>query len=186
MTTENPTARTLSPAALLSPREEAPLSAEDRLAIHELIARNYLVEDTRDEAHLASIVTEDFRQEHAIFGVTEGRDGLAALLRDNPVLFDGIRHQAVNITTVATGPDTAEAVHYIIVMQVHAMDAEPPVPLPRPIGHGVVRDQLVKREARWLVHRRVYDQMSVAADLLPENQRRAAARRITPPWSDTR
>ena len=182
MTTQHPTARTITADALLSPRQEIPLSAEDRLAIHELIARNYLVEDTRDEAHLASIVTEDFKQEHVIFGATEGRDGLAALLRDNPELFDGIRHEAVNITAVGTGPNTAEAVHYIIVMQVHAVDAEPPAPLPRPIGHGVVRDQLVKQNGRWLIHRRVYDQMSIAVDLLPDDQRQTAARRLTPDW----
>lgn len=182
MSADHPAARTVSPDTLLSPPDEAALSGEDRLAIHELIARNYLVEDTRVEAHLACIVTEDFRQEHTIFGVTEGRDGLAALLRDNPVLFDGIRHQAVNITASGTGPDTAEAVHYIIVMQVHEISAEPATPLPRPIGHGVVRDRLVKQNGRWLIHRRIYDQMSVAADLLSEDQRRLAARRITPDW----
>lgn len=182
MATQTINPRTISPAALLSLKEEAPLSAEDRLAIHELIARNYLVEDTRDKENLAAIVTEDFKQEHVIFGATDGRDGLAALLRDNPELFDGIRHQAVNIAAIGTGPDTAEAVHYIIVMQVHAIGAEPAAPLPRPIGHGVVRDRLVKQNGRWLIHRRVYDQMSIAADLLPEEQRLSAARRLTPDW----
>lgn len=182
MTADQSTARTISPDAILSPSDDTALSAEDRLAIHELIARNYLVEDTRTESHLASIVTEDFRQEHTIFGVTEGRNGLAALLRDNPVLFDGIRHQAVNIIARGTGPGTAEAVHYIIVMQVHAIGGEPAAPLPRPIGHGLVRDQLVKQKGSWLIHRRVYDQMSVAVDLLPEGQRQSAARRITPDW----
>ncbi len=182
MTAEHSTTRTISPGVFLSPNDETALAGEDRLAIHELIARNYLVEDTRAESHLASIVTEDFRQEHAIFGATEGRDGLAALLRDNPALFDGIRHQAVNITAIGTGPDTAEAIHYIIVMQVHAIDAEPVASLPRPIGHGVVRDQLVRQNGRWLIHRRVYDQMSVADDLLPEGQHQAAARRVTPDW----
>ena len=52
MTTQAINPRTISPATLLSPKEETPLSTEDRLAIHELIARNYLVEDTRDEATL--------------------------------------------------------------------------------------------------------------------------------------
>lgn len=182
MTTPTENSRTISPDSLLTPGEASPLSAEDRLAIHDLIARNYLVEDTREESHLASIVTEDFKQEHVIFGATDGRDGLAALLRDNPELFDGIRHQAVNITATGTGPDTAEAVHYILVMQVYAFGAEPAASLPRPIGHGVVRDQLVKRGGRWLIRRRVYDQMSVAADLLPEEQRASAARRLSPEW----
>ena len=182
MTTQAVHPRTISPAALLTAKEEAPLSAEDRLAIHELIARNYLVEDTRDEAHLAAIVTETFKQEHVIFGATDGRDGLAALLRDNPAFFDGIRHQAMNITAIGTGPDTAEAVHYILVMQVHAIGGEPSAALPRPIGHGVVRDQLVKQDGRWFIHRRVYDQMSIAADLLPEAQRRSAAQHLTPDW----
>ena len=182
MATQDINPRTISPAALLTAKEGAPLSTENRLAIHELIARNYLVEDTRDEAHLAAIVTEDFKQEHVIFGATDGRDGLAALLRDNPKLFDGIRHQALNITAIGTGPDTAEAVHYILVMQVHAISGEPVAALPRPIGHGVVRDRLVKQDGRWLIHRRVYDQMSIAADLLPEEQRQSAARRLTPDW----
>ena len=182
MTTQAINPRTISPAALLSPKGEPPLSTEDRLAIHELIARNYLVEDTRDEAYLAAIVTEDFKQEHVIFGATDGRDGLAALLRDNPELFNGIRHQALNITAIGTGPDTAEAVHYILVMQVHAIGVEPAAALPRAIGHGVVRDQLVKQDGRWFIHRRVYDQMSIAADLLPEEQRQSAARRLTPDW----
>ena len=117
-----------------------------------------------------------------IFGATDGRDGLAALLRDNPELFDGIRHHALNITAIGTGPDTAEAVHYILVMQVHAIGGEPAVALPRPIGHGVVRDRLVKQDGRWFIHRRVYDQMSIAADLLPAEQRQSTARRLTPDW----
>ena len=55
---------------MLTAKEEAPLFAEDRLAIHELIARNYLVKDTRDEADLAAIVTEAFKQGHVVFGAT--------------------------------------------------------------------------------------------------------------------
>lgn len=176
------TARTVSPAALLSPQESASLPTEDRLAIHELIARHCLALDTGDEAHLSSIVTEDFRQEHAVFGALEGRSGFAALMRDNPELLGAIRHQAVNIVAVRTGAGTAKAVHYTIVMQVHAMGAEPPAPLPRLFAHGVVRDQLVRQDGRWLIHRRTYDQMSLTADLFPEDQRKAALKRRTPDW----
>ena len=67
-------------------------------------------------------------------------------------------------------------------MQVHAIGEEPPAPLPRPIGHGVVRDKLVRQEGRWLIHRRIYDQMSIAPDLLPTEKREAAARRIDSDW----
>ena len=136
--------------------------------------QNYLAEDTHDEMHIAAIVTEDFRQEHPLFGVTEGRDGLAALLRDNPALFDGRCHQALNV--VAAGVDD-EAAYYIMVTQVHAIDDVPSVPLLRIIGHGVVRDQLDKQGGRWLIHCRVYEQMPIASDMEPEAQRLIPAQR---------
>lgn len=175
--------KTISPNTILSPGPET-LSPADKIAIHELIARNYLVEDTRDAAHLDAIITEDFEQQHPLFGTTKGRDGLAALLHDNPGLFDGIRHQALNISATGTGENTAEAVHYILVTQVHAIGQTPPVPLPRIIGHGVVRDWLVKHNGQWLVRRRVYDQMAVASDLLPAEQREIAAKRLDPDWTE--
>ena len=181
MTTKHDAARTVTPPALLSPEEKAPLSAEDRLAIHELIARHCLVLDARDEAHLASVVTEDFKHEHAVFGIAEGRQGFAALLQGNPDLLGAIRHQAVNVIASGTGPNTAEAVHYTIVVQVHPVEPESSAPLPRLFAHGVVRDQLVKQGGQWLIQRRTYDQMSVG-DLLPEEPRQAAMRRITSDW----
>lgn len=175
--------KTVSPLGILRKGNSDGLPVEDTLEIHELLARNYLVEDTRDEESLAMIVTQDFRQEHPLFGATVGRDGLARLLRDNPALFNGIRHQALNIATRQTGPDAAEAVHYILVFQVHPIGGKPPVPLPRPIGHGVVRDQLIKIEGQWLIRRRVYEQMSIAPDLLPDKEQRLiAAQRITASW----
>lgn len=179
MTSKQSAARTVSPASVLDPREEAPLSAEDRLAIHELIARHCLVLDNRDESHVALVVTSDVRQDHPVFGAIEGRSGFAALLRDNPELLGAIRHQAVNIATVGTGAHGAEAIHYTIVTQVHPMGVESPVPLPRLFAHGVVHDQLVKQDGRWLIQRRTYDQMSLATDLFPEDQRQAAAKRGT-------
>ena len=182
MTKDAPPQCTISPAKFLTPSISNGLSVEDRLAIYELIARNYLVEDTRDEMHLAAIVTEDFRQEHPLFGATESRDGLAALLRDNPTLFDGIRHQALNVVAAGIDDEAAEAVHYIMVTQVHAIGDVPSAPLPRIIGHGVVRDQLVKQGGRWLIHRRVYEQMSIAPDMVPEAQRLVAAQRLTADW----
>ena len=175
-------ARTVSPSAVLNPRRATPLSAEDRLDIHELIARYCLVLDNRDESHVAKLLTSDARQEHPVFGVIEGQHGFAALLREHPEFLGAIRHQAVNIATARTGPHSAEAVHYTIVTQVHALGGASPTPLPRLFAHGVVHDQLVRQDGRWLIHRRAYDQMSLAPDHFPEDQRQAAGRRRTPAW----
>ena len=45
-----------------------PLSAENTIAIHELINRVYLAEDSRVPKALRQVVTKNFIQEHTIFG----------------------------------------------------------------------------------------------------------------------
>lgn len=44
--------------------------------------------------------------------------------------------------------------------------------LPRTIGHGVVVDRWIKKEARWYLQHRIYQQMSVNAAFLPDNAMR--------------
>lgn len=163
---------TTLPAELVQPDLAVPLPPADAIAIHELVTRIYLAEDSRDLNALRQLVTEDLVHEHTVYGKLEGVENFVGFVRDNPGAFDRFRHQALNIVTRQTGPDKAEALSYILVLQVHPVEGEDALALPRIIGQGVVRDRLAKVGGRWRIAHRVYDQFSVSAALVPDRAAR--------------
>jgi hypothetical protein len=96
--------------------ETTPLDAADSIAIHELITRIYLAEDSRDGEALQQVVTENYAQLHTLYGRIEGRADFASWVLDHPAYFDGFRHQAFNIVTKSEGVNQASAVSYIMVL----------------------------------------------------------------------
>lgn len=171
--------RTVLPEELVQPDAGDRLRGDDALAIHELIARVYLAEDSRDFTALRQLVTPDLVHDHSLYGRAVGPEGLVALVRDHPERFDGLRHQAFNVATRAIGPDSAEAVSYILVAQLGGGDV---VDLPRILGHGVVRDRLVRVAGRWRIAHRVYDQFALAGAVVADaDARRSAACQLPGP-----
>lgn len=173
-TADYPKTTTL-PAAVVEPNGGARLPPEDVIAIHEVLARVYLAEDSRDYGALRQLVTPDLVHEHSIYGTANGPEGLVSLVRDHPERFDGLRHQALNIATRALGPTTAEAVSYIVVLQLHAADE---TDLPRILAHGVVRDQLAKQGGVWRIAHRTYEQFALSAAVVPDPDVRGQAARV--------
>lgn len=157
-----------------------PLPAADAISIHELLHRVYLAEDTRDAEALRQAVSTDFIQNHNIFGRLQGRDAFAKWVMDNPQAFDGFRHQALNVATRATGKHRAEAVSYIMVLQVYSSDDKAMLASPRIIGHGIVKDRLVKENGKWVLASRTYDQFSVLPALFPDDSLRTRAQSGAP------
>lgn len=171
--------KTILPDLLVRPESSTPLAASDAIAIHELLNRFYLAEDSRDLTALRQLVTDDFVQIHSLFGRLDGAEALANWVNDNPQFFDGIRHQAINVATHSTGADTAQAIGYILVFQLFGDEHVSPA-LPRIIGHGVVRDSLVRHDGSWRVSHRTYDQMSVLPAFAPDAEaRQTAAQNVT-------
>lgn len=163
-------AKTILPAQIVNPTA-SDLSVEDRIAIHELLNRLFLAEDSRDFEALRQILTEDHIFNHA-FKHTEGVEDFISWVRDNPDLFDGMRHQALNIATRKISDTEAEAVSYIIVMKLYDISGAKDSSLPGIVAHGVVRDRLIKNDGRWQIAERIYDQMAVSPAFLPDDDAR--------------
>jgi len=148
------------PQDIVNPGVAESLPAADAIAIHELINRIYLAEDSRDGQALEEAVTEDFIQDHAIAGRVVGGKAFAKWVLDAPYFFNGRRHMAGNIVTSSAGENEAFSVHYIFVWELFSNAAEAS-DLPRFLGHGIVRDRLVKRNGRWRLAHRIYDQFGL-------------------------
>lgn len=155
------------------------LSVSDRFQITELLHRIYLCEDSRDHNALEKILTEEYINEHPLFGRHESASSFIQWLNDNPAGFDGIRHHCLNSITRKAGNDAAESVSYLLVTQLfpaasrnespnEAMDAA----LPRIIGHGVVVDRWIRQNGQWYLRHRVYQQMSINSTFLPDSRKR--------------
>jgi hypothetical protein len=166
------------PTSVVRVNEATPLSGIDAVAIHELLNRIYLAEDSRDGDALRQSVTADFVQVHSLFGTLSGREAFACWVLDNPQFFDGFRHQAINAVTRATGSDSAQAVSYILVFQVFSDDIGTAQLLPRIIGHGVVTDTILRDGTSWRLAHRTYDQFSLSSAFLSDESLRMAASKI--------
>lgn len=159
--------RTNVPSRLVKPLSAKPLDAADRIEIHELVTRVYLVEDTRDYDTIHEICTEDFVQVHPA-GNTEGLAAFVAFLQKFSVGFDGKRHHALNIVTQRVSDNEAEAASYLISIELFNTQGREDSNLPRIIGHAVVIDNLRKTNGQWRIYRRVYDQFVVNATFMPD------------------
>ena len=171
------------PAGVCDPSSALPqaLSVDDRTQITELLHRIYLCEDSRDHAALQQILTEDYVNEHPLFGRHDSASSFLEWLQNTPAGFDGIRHHCLNCVTRGTGTDTAESVSYLLVLQLFPAASRDEAPsqtmdsmLPRIIGQGVVVDSWMLRENRWYLRHRIYQQMSINASFLPDSDQREA------------
>jgi hypothetical protein len=149
------------PLNIVKPGIAEPLPAADTIAIHELVNRIYLAEDSRDGQALEEAVTEDFIQDHSVAGRVVGGKAFARWVLDAPYFFNGRRHMAGNIITSSAGKNEAFAVHYIFEWELFS-DAAQASDLPRFLGHGIVRDRLVRDSGRWRVAHRIYDQFGLS------------------------
>lgn len=178
--TEFPMATAL-PSAIVNPESATPLSGDDAAMVRETVTRIYLAEDARDVSALKALVTEDFVQQHSVYGTLSGGDTFAAWVADNPAAFDRFRHMSMNTVTRALGDKAAEAVSYILVLELFPKPGEENAALPRILAHAVVRDRLAKANGRWRIAHRVYDQFAVPADIVPDRQSQIdLARSIVP------
>jgi len=160
-------------------RSPAPLPAADGLAIHELISRVYLAEDSVDRDTLRDAVTSGFVLEDSMTGRTVGRDAFADLAVKTAALRAGSRRMALNVVVSPDGDAGAVAVHYFIAIK--AFNAATKSPDLQLLSQGIVRDQLVKDHGTWRLVRRICDQVSVSPSLnFNITQRIQAARVITP------
>ena len=151
------------------------LDAKDILLIHELINRVYLAEDSRDADALGQCVTEDYHQQSSRYGVINSREEFVRWVLSHPEYFDGLRHQAVNIVTSKIDLNTADVLSYINVFQAFTADDDPSANLPKLIAHGVVKDRVVKKEGKWRIQKRVYDQFSILESLVTDTTVRIKA-----------
>lgn len=155
------------------------LSVGDRVQITELLHRVYLCEDSRDYAALEKILTEDYINEHPLFGRHESASSFINWFKNQKAGFDGIRHHCLNSVTRKIANDTAESVSYLLVTQLFPAASRDESPseeidsvLPRIIGHGVVVDSWVSRDTRWYLRHRIYQQMSINSAFLPDSKKR--------------
>jgi SnoaL-like domain len=157
-----------------------PLPTADVIAIHELISRAYLAEDSLDREALRQAVTPDFILEDSVTGKSVGRDAFGDLVLKTADFRAGSRHMALNIAVSGDGKDTAVAVHYLLAYRVFGADPKLGE-LPRVVGVAVVRDQLVKAQGKWRLAHRVSDQVSLLPSFVPDEQLRTkGARTIVP------
>jgi SnoaL-like domain len=155
------------------------LPAADTLAIHELISRIYLAEDSVDREALRDAVTSDFILEDSLTGRTVGRDAFADLELKSATSRAGSRRMALNIAVSSDGEARALAVHYVLAIKAFSSAAKSPdLQL---LSQGIVRDQLIKDKAGWHLARRISDQVSISpSQNFNITQRIQAARVITP------
>lgn len=157
------------PAEVVNPAAGERLEPWDALEVHELIHRVYLAEDSRDYDALRAIFTEDAVHDHSIYGRVEGAEAIVEFVRANLAQgFDGVRHHALNVATRRAGENQAESVSYVVPLKLFPGPGDGDGDLPRVLGHGVVRDRLVKHHGRWRIAHRIYDQFSVWPAMVPD------------------
>lgn len=170
-------ARTTLPDALVNPANVTYLSGDDANQIRETVQRVYLAEDSRNYDAFRHLLSRDYVQEHSLYGRLEGSQAFIDWMKANPQGFDRYRHMALNTVTSAVGKDKAYAVSYLLVLELHPNKESDAKDLPRILAHGVVRDQLVKRDGRWLISHRTYDQFAVTASVAADREVRINASR---------
>jgi hypothetical protein len=152
---------------------KAPLSAEDRLEIHELVPALELAVDSRSWEIIRQILLPTWTYQ-AAFGSFANPDAFINFITKNSLLFEGIRHQHLNVIVRSQSQDSAVAISYLIVIQVAGVDGNTKPGMPRMVGHGVCLDEFVRDQAgEWRMLRRTVDQQSVQADFISDPVERA-------------
>lgn len=160
--------KTYLPLEVIRNDEVKALDPADAIAIHELVNRLLLAEDSRDAEALRQCVAVDLVHHHSLYGSLSGREAFVDWVLSNPQYFDGLRHQAANIVTCSEDSHRARAVSYILVFQLQSEDESLTPILPRLIAHGVVRDKIIKQEGKWRISERIYDQLCVLGSLIAD------------------
>ncbi|XPM55810.2 MAG: nuclear transport factor 2 family protein [Leptolyngbya sp. IPPAS B-1204] len=146
---------------------EQTLTADDRLALIDLVQSLELAVDSRDFEAMRNILATDWSH-IAAFGRYNTPDEFITDIQRQNELFDGIRHQHVNIVVRSQGHDRAVVLSYIIVVQVSDPEGTVQDGMPRIIGHGVSRDEAERQNGTWRLVRRIIDQTSVLPSMLPD------------------
>jgi hypothetical protein len=167
--------KTHLPLEVIRNDEAKALEPTDVIAVHELLNRVFLAEDSRDADALRQCVTVGLSHHHSLYGSLHGREAFVNWVLSNPQFFDGLRHQAVNVVTSSEDFDSAQVVSYINVFQLFSEDEALISVLPRLIAHGVVRDKIVKENGKWRIAERIYDQLAVLGSLIPDTTLRVKA-----------
>ncbi|WP_051469912.1 nuclear transport factor 2 family protein [Fischerella sp. PCC 9605] len=163
------------PLEVIRNDEAKALDPKDAIAVHELLNRVFLAEDSRDADALRQCVTADLSHHHSLYGALHGREAFVNWVLSNPQFFDGLRHQALNVVTSSEGSDKGRAVSYVLVFQLFSADEALTSFLPRLIAHGIVRDRIVKEDGNWRIAERIYDQFSVLGSLIADSTLRSKA-----------
>jgi SnoaL-like domain len=169
------------PLDIIRNDEATALNPVDVIAVHELLNRIFLAEDSRDADALGQCVTKDLSHHHSLYGSLHGREAFVNWVLSNPQFFDGLRHQAINIVTSSEDSDNARAVSYINVVQVFSEDEALNSVLPRLIAQGIVRDKIVIEDGKWRIAERIYDQLAVIGSLLTDSTLRTKASELLSP-----
>jgi hypothetical protein len=170
------------PMAIVRRNHIAALTAADDIAIHELINRVYLAEDSLDAEALKDAVTADFILEDSITGRSTGRDAFAALVLGGADFRAGNRHTVLNLAVSPNGHDDAMAVHYLMALRVFGAETEAR-DLPRVLAFAIVRDRLVKEHGIWRIAHRVSDQVSILPSIVGDAHLREQGARVIVPGS---
>lgn len=129
-----------------------PTALEDKDAIREVLAEYCFRLDGGDFAGMAALFTEDGTWDTA-FGRAAGRAAIAALARDLRVRAGADRPRAIHLVTniaIALDGDRARVRSNWTVVQNSAEG-------PKIGSGGGYDDEMVKRNGRWLFHRRKID-----------------------------
>ncbi len=170
------------PTQIVRRNHAAALTAADDIAIHELINRVYLAEDSLDADALRDAVTTDFTLEDSITGRSTGRDAFAALVLGGADFRAGNRHTVLNLAVSPNGDSRAIAVHYLMALRVFGSDSETR-DLPRVLAFAIVRDQIVKEHGIWRLEHRVSDQVSISPSIVGDSRLREQGARVIVPGS---
>ncbi len=132
------------------------LSLDDKLAIHELLARASYGLDERDLELLGDAFAEDAQMSLRVaggdlIGPFEGRTGIMKLMTDSMAeQTDKRRHVISNIFFTAEDARTATVVSNLTLMATENGEISL-------LSAGLYHDQVVKTGDRWYLHRRHLD-----------------------------
>lgn len=120
------------------------ITSQDRIVIHELLARLDHAIDAQDWDGYVSHFTEDAVLDSGFAGEVRGRQAIRQWLADNEGNTSGKRHLASNVF-VDFGDRVATARSYLTVVEREDV--------PRVIATAVITDALVKEGEGWAVAR---------------------------------
>jgi hypothetical protein len=123
------------------------LTADDRLAIMDILARYARCIDFHRWDELPTLFTDDCTVDFGkVMGVHEGKEGVANMARMIGGTGLTMRHYSTNVIIDGDG-DRAEVVSYVLAYTGSA---------PGSLMHttGRYEDEFVKRDGRWLLRRR--------------------------------